>query len=293
MGKKESKIKSWFKDLFSDPMRERLRVLRVRFNEWRFPQRMVSHTYYGYNLNLLIADPVAALWYDQDWIESKEYRYLRTRKLKEGARIFHIGAHQCIEGIVFAKIVGEKGQVIALESNAHNVRVAKNNAHFNHAKQLMVIHAACSDKNGKIFVNEAFNGNVFDGNPLQGKVEVSAFTLDDLTKAYGRPDLVIIDVKGYEVQVLRGAKETFRIPPDFYIRVNSFEDIARYGGTISELMSLFPAGKYDFLAEIQPDSPTDFSSFLPVDEKVLSTHKPFPLLAIAKKLEKKVSARKT
>ena len=65
----------------------------------RYPARVVRHTYAGVPLEIEIADQTAADWYDRDWARSAEFKeitLLKRHRLKPGARVFDVGAHQCI-----------------------------------------------------------------------------------------------------------------------------------------------------------------------------------------------------
>ena len=55
---------------------------------------------------------------------------------------------------------------------------------------------------------ESLNGQVEDGGPRWGKVEVPAVTIDELATRYGTPDVVVVDVEGFEGEVLAGAART-------------------------------------------------------------------------------------
>ena len=46
---------------------------------------------------------------------------------------------------------------------------------------------------------------------------------------YGVPDVVFIDVEGFEHEALMGASETLRAGPDWFVEVHHPQELARYG----------------------------------------------------------------
>ena len=41
--------------------------------------------------------------------------------------------------------------------------------------------------------------------PVRGKISVSSVTVDELTRRYGIPDVLFVDVEGFESNVMRGS----------------------------------------------------------------------------------------
>lgn len=170
--------------------------------------RQVTHTYGGLPLTVEIADGLAEAWYDHDWPPLPELERLRDHGLGPGARIFDLGAHQGIVALMLADAVGASGSVLAVEAEPHNARAAERNRRLNGVGNLEVLHAAGAAATGSVLFAEGLNGHVEDTGSRLGKVAVPAITVDDLAARYGAPDVVMIDVEGFEGQVLAGARET-------------------------------------------------------------------------------------
>ena len=96
-----------------------LRLMRMQWGITSYSQRTAHHRFGSCELEVLLADPEGAGWYDHDWQELPELALLKQGRLKPGARVFDIGAHQCVVALMLAKVVGQDGFVLALEPNPH------------------------------------------------------------------------------------------------------------------------------------------------------------------------------
>jgi hypothetical protein len=85
-------------------------------------------------------------------------------------------------------------------------------------------------------------------------------TIDSLTRRYGPPDLLFIDVEGFELQALRGASSTLAVHrPDLFVEAHVGVGLERFG-TIDDLLALIPAD-YEILV-----APGEGGKFLPLEE---------------------------
>lgn len=198
------------------------------------------HIYSGFPLEIYMGDPVSKQWYDHDWVRD-EIEFLRQNKLKTGACVFNIGAHQCVVALILSKIVGKNGLVVAVEMNSHHIASAKINKKNNDASNLHIIHAAVAEKKGTVFFN---NDQIQPGPIKRGLTKVRSVSIDDLTDLYGPPSLLYIDVEGYECNVLRGAKKTLRYYPDCCIEVHIGCEFQKFNCSLQEIISYFPQNIY-------------------------------------------------
>lgn len=229
----------------------RLRLARIRANIARYEVRRVRHTYGGFPLDIVLGDPLAEGWYDHDWVETPEIDLLRRYRLQAGARVFDLGAHQCVVALMLSRIVGPTGRVIALEPNLHNVEAARRNHELNRARNLEIVQAAASARSGTLVFNLGLNGNVDDGSGEWGKCEVVCLSVDDLAAQYGVPDVIFIDVEGFEEQVLRGASQTLSRKPDCFVEVHTGCGLEKYGGSVSSVLSFFPEERFHLFVSEQ------------------------------------------
>jgi FkbM family methyltransferase len=186
----------------------RLRMLRLRYTRANFRRRRVRHDYGGYQLEVELVDPMGAGWYDRDWPELPEIALLKQHGLRPGARVFDIGAHQCVVAMMLSKTVGPQGFVLAVEASPENCEAGDKNRKLNGIEHCRVLHAAGAAQSGTLTFNRGTNGQVDDGSGDWGRIEVDAYSVDDLADRFGAPDVLFIDVEGFECELLRGAQKT-------------------------------------------------------------------------------------
>jgi FkbM family methyltransferase len=225
-----------------------LRVSRIRYTLARYDRRRVRHNYGGYELEIELIDPMGADWYDHDCPAYPEIAFLRDYRLRSGAKVFDIGAHQCVVASVLSRIVGSSGFVLAVEASRDNCSAGERNMSLNGIRNCEVLHAAGAAESGTIFFNRGMDGQVDDGTGEWGRTKVKAVSIDDLSLTYGVPDVLFIDVEGFECAVLKGAQSTLGSRPDCFVEVHIGAGLEKFGGSVSELLGLFPSGYQFFMA---------------------------------------------
>jgi len=76
-----------------------------------------------------------------------------------------------------------------------------------------------------------------------GKTVISA-SIDALSLKHGRPDVVMLDVEGYECRALSGATETLRSGPDWFVEVHGGCGLESFGGSIQKVVRRFQDFEY-------------------------------------------------
>jgi FkbM family methyltransferase len=186
---------------------------------------------------------MAKTWYDQEWDELPEVTFLKRRKLRHGARVFELGAHQAQMALTLANIVGPDGVVTALEASPYNCKIASENIVLNQVSNLRLINAAVGEKDGKVSFNHGFNGRVGSGR------EVDCLSIDTLSATYGRPDVIFLDVEGYESMTLRGAEQTLKSEADWFVEVHSGCGLELFGGSAADIVDLFRLHGYSLFVQ--------------------------------------------
>ena len=247
-----STVKALARRLLPHSLYRRYRQRKVASLIAGYQVREVTHTYGAHELRVRLADPLAEGWYDHDWDEPTAISFLRERHiLKDGAGVFDLGAHQAVIALMLAREVGESGRVLAIEAEPHNARMALVNRDLNDAPNLTVIHAAGAASPGTISFAEGLNGQI-DEHTSSGNVDVRAVTVDELADEHGVPQLVMIDVEGYEGHVLDGARRMLDGRATTFL-VEIHEELADYGGSATEIVDRF-AGFERFVA-VEDDDP--------------------------------------
>ena len=224
----------------------RLRTWKMRRVLADFRPDTAEHAYAGIRLKVRIADPLAQGWYDHDWGPLPEIDLLRQGALAPGARVFDLGAHQGVVALVLARHVGPSGVVVAVEALPHNAGVAEINRDLNGFAQVRVEAAAVSDRPGELEIATGLNGQVRHAATDIETVRVPAVTIDGLAERHGPPDVLFIDVEGYECHALRGAARTLQSRPDCYVEVHGGCGLEQAGGSVAEVFRHLPAADYEF-----------------------------------------------
>lgn len=235
-------IKNVLRAIIPKSLWERIRQKRIARGVQQYPRRVVEHTYAGHRFKVLLADGIGEGWYDKDWADLDEVGLLATGRLRAGATVFDLGAHQGVVAMIMSRIVGPTGRVIAVEGMRHNCDVAEENVRLNKITNVSVHHAVIAEQDGQIRFFDGLNGSVSREGVGQ---MVDAITIDSLAQKYGPPDVVFVDIEGFEVKALTGAAATLRTTADWFVEVHVGCGLEEYGGSIDQVLGRFDAKKYD------------------------------------------------
>jgi FkbM family methyltransferase len=227
----------------------RARVAKFDRERRRYPARIVEHEYAGVRHRVLLAAPYDER-FDYDWPEPQEVAWLRRRRLRPGARVFDLGASSGVVAMILADAVGPDGQVVALEAHPDDIPTISRNRELNGLDQIEPLHAAIARESGEVVFGR--NGFVDDGSRRWGDLRVPSVSLDDLSDRYGSPDVVFIDVEGYEHEALLGAAATLEHGPDWFVEVHGDEQLGLYGASCRDVIDLLRESGYELFAA--PDS---------------------------------------
>jgi FkbM family methyltransferase len=154
--------------------------------------------------------------------------------LSPGMTVFDVGANKGQMMLLFAKLVGPRGRVVAFEPAPAEFRALQRNVALNGLDQVTTVQAAVSDAAGEMtFMYDAANptqGKLRDVEPtysVPGAVPVPVPTrpLDDFLAQGLRPNLIKIDVEGGGLAVLRGAAQILEtIGPRILIELHGPEE---------------------------------------------------------------------
>jgi FkbM family methyltransferase len=222
------------------------------FQRWRLDRvmakhtrRVVRHEYGSGELSVELADPLAVGWYDRHWPQPPEFRLLCGSRLRPGATVFDLGAHQGVVALMLAREVGPTGRVVAVEALAHNAAVATRNRDLNGMPWVEIVCAAVAGREGTVIINRSLNAQVAAVSDYAGTVEVPAVTIDALAARYGVPEVVYLDIEGMELDALHGATAVLVRRPDFFVEVHTGQGLEAAGGSVSEVLAHVPDSDFE------------------------------------------------
>lgn len=218
------------------------RNLRRTVSNLLYRKSVVERDYGGHRLKVHLHDAMARDWYDRDWDNLPEIDLLHQHGLRNGALVFDLGAHQNIVAMVLAREVQPAGRVIAVEGSKHNVDVGRLNAQANGVTNLTTLHAVVGATEGRIAFSQSYNGEVIATGKQPALLSLPAVTIDGLARVHGQPDIVFVDIEGYEMEALRGAAKTLLTPTTWFIELHGDATLAKFNTSNQQVADLFRKG---------------------------------------------------
>jgi FkbM family methyltransferase len=136
--------------------------------------------------------------------------------LKEGDVVLDIGANIGYYVLVESQLVGKSGKVYAVEPVRSNFELLERNVQLNNFKNVSTFQFAFGEKDTKseIYVSDKSNLCAMNRNAVGGKIisaqEVCVETVDAFFKDKAPPNLIRMDVEGYEYEIIKGMAKTLK-----------------------------------------------------------------------------------
>ena len=170
----------------------------MKNNLFRLGNKLYEHCYPAYH-------PLYALW---KALSDRRERALLRRLIRPGMTVVDVGANIGIYTRFLSGLAAASGRVHAFEPAPSNYKRLQENAeHFTNAS---LNQAAVGDRSGSIrlFVSNDLNVDhrTFDSGDGRKAIDVPVISLDEYFTPGHRIDFIKIDVQGYEMSVLQGAK---------------------------------------------------------------------------------------
>jgi FkbM family methyltransferase len=233
-------IKKVVRVLVPESLLEFRRQTIYKYRNSRFKPYMKKRTTEGVNYDFWIGDVDGRDWYDvysrdPEWLEM---RFVKEHLIEKGDVVFECGTHHGCATILLSDWVGEKGKVVAFEPVPSNCNVIEKNLELNQVKNVVLEKKAVGAETKKIFMNVLSNAMI--SLTKQG-IEVEMTALDAYENL--NPNLLKIDVEGFELEVLKGAKKILSKTPKLAIELHT-EQLYKYGASIEEIFKLIGIEKY-------------------------------------------------
>lgn len=227
----------------------RARALRAGIG---FKPKVIDKTVEGVSFKFFVSSPISAAWYGDTGSDSSiEMRFVRDRMLRSGAKIIECGAHHGYNTIVLSCWVGNAGCVYACEPMPDNVQVIERNLALNEIENVRVVRQALGSSSGSVSFRTQTNSAPI-GNRSETGISVEMTTIDELSEALGIvPDLIKVDVEGYEIDVLEGASRVLLQRPALVVEIHPHQ-MVNFGRVVDQLWRLIDHSAYELW--YQPDN---------------------------------------
>ncbi len=222
-----------------------LQYAKAKFITWSFHNRSAKHNYGGHVFEVHLRDLMSAQWYDHDWPRLKEIDALAKSRLRNGSTVFDIGAHQSVVAMMLAKEVGASGRVIAVEPNPFNIRVAKLNLAANGISNVTEVHAMVASSSGTGQVSFQLNSTPADFESGSWGRKVRSVTINELVTEFGIPDVVYLDVEGYECKAVMAADAVLGHPTDWCVELHGDKVLSHFGSSNADIVRKFVTRGFD------------------------------------------------
>lgn len=144
-----------------------------------------------------------------------------------------------------------------------NVQIIHENIARNHLQNVTIESAAVGDTDGMVQLIERtnsfiepkrrFSARAVVNKMIYSKTSVPSIRLDTYCGQHGiQPDVLKIDVEGFEVAVLRGAQQVMASCPKILLEVHPAQ-IASFDETLDELIELLGPDRYQFSVLYEDD----------------------------------------
>lgn len=172
--------------------------------------------------------------------------------LKPGMTVYNIGANIGYYVLLASESVGRRGTVYAFEPEPRNVELLKKNVAENNASNVKVCPSALGAERGTAMLSlSSTNSGDHRLTAIADRehVSVPVTTIDDLIEAgYPKPDVIIMDVQGSELDVVRGSIELLKSRSPLVIFTEFWPEglNERHANGASELLEILGTSGFQF-----------------------------------------------
>jgi FkbM family methyltransferase len=204
--------------------------------------------------DFLIADDVGKSWYDGSANQNMPERQWCLDHVGEGFTVLDCGAHHGMMTVLFSRMTGSAGRVLAWDALPENAEVIRRNAALNACNNVTVYARALgADRRVVHYDRNLGNVNVLPPNSdrqASGTIEVVA--LDTDLEPGLHVDFVKLDVEGSELEALKGMTSVLAQRPMIDLEIHNFLFADRLG-TLGAIFAILDRQGYSY--EVLPEPP--------------------------------------
>jgi FkbM family methyltransferase len=227
-------------------------VSRIR-RRWRlrmFRPHVLDKRYDNVRFRFLVGSPEGQEWYGK-FVDNRLYKPMGRelawlkRAVREGNWVADVGAHHGYFTVLLAHWVGSDGNVVAFECLPENAAIASYNARINRLGNVHIVAKAVGAKSGTVEIGTTSAGIRVERLAQPELIPVDLVSLDGFfDDRY--PDLLKIDVEGYELDVLKGAKHCLARRPSIALEFHCFK-YEEPRAEVQRILDLLPTEGYEFM----------------------------------------------
>ncbi len=209
-----------------------------------FPLKSVRRVYQnGLHLNLNLSDLVD--WYTYFKVQEPAHDAL-MRLIKPGAVVFDIGANIGITALKSVQKTGVSGTVVAFEASPETFKRLLENCNANPDLSIRTINKAIGESPGFIDIHPRQPNNSGMNQVKEGS-KIERIRLDDFVKESQLfPSVIKLDIEGYELKALRGAKKILNdLYPSLLVEIDR-DNLGHFGDSPEELRDFLMELGYQF-----------------------------------------------
>jgi len=161
------------------------------------------------------------------WLGSYELEKQKifVKMLKLGDVVYDIGAHVGFYSLLASKLVGDKGIVYSFEPNPQNAYFILRHIQLNKIGNVKLFMGAVGENFDLQFLSDEGPESKIKGGNSMSKIIIPIFSLDDVVFKYKiilPPNVLKIDVEGFELKVIKGAEKVIReYKPKLFIALDN------------------------------------------------------------------------
>ncbi|MFO7772801.1 MAG: FkbM family methyltransferase [Dehalococcoidia bacterium] len=129
------------------------------------------------------------------------------KQLRNGDCVLDIGANIGYYCLMESRLVGKTGKVYAIEPVPYNMNRLRENIELNGYSNVETFQIAIGERDGKasLYLSDHPNWcSFYPPRVVKGEVEVDVLSLDSFTENKRMPDMIRMDVEGFEYEILEG-----------------------------------------------------------------------------------------
>jgi len=225
----------------------------------------------GAEFSFWVKDAEAEQWYNPEEHRRLVENQLLADLITPGARVLDVGCHHGFYLAFLAKLVGPNGFVLGVDINPENVMIAQAQLALNGlAGQCEVLHrAASASAEGELRYSDFSSNSMVVLSKEERGITVQRTMVDHLCSIYGDFDVLMVDVEGFEEEVLKGARGLLeRVRPKLAVELHS-DFLPRYGSSPASVAS---AGRFSDYAGKMVLRSVDRNKSLPFELEALPKH---------------------